>query len=41
MRNVSDRIRRENQNTCCMFIDFLIENLAVFEIMLKNIVESS
>jgi len=37
MRNVSDRICKENQNT--HFIFNFSENRAVFEIMWKNIAE--
>jgi hypothetical protein len=42
MRNVSDEICRENQNTHFMFSNFLsivFENRAVYEIMWKNIGE--
>jgi hypothetical protein len=40
MRNVSDKSCRENQNTHFMFSNFVVvvENLAVYEIMWKNIV---
>ena len=31
MRNVLDKICRENQNTCFMFNNFFYENCAVFE----------
>ena len=41
MRNVSNKICRENQNTQFMFNDFFPpENRAVYEIMWKNIVHS-
>jgi hypothetical protein len=39
MRNVSDKSCRENQNTHFMFSNILLENRAVYEIMLKNMVE--
>jgi len=39
MRNVSDKSCRENQNTLFVFKIFFFENLAVYEIMWKNIVE--
>jgi hypothetical protein len=39
MRNVSDKICRENENTHFVFSEFLTENRAVYEIMWKNIVE--
>jgi len=39
MRNVSDKSCRENQNTRSEFNNFFPENLAVYEIMWKNIVE--
>jgi hypothetical protein len=38
MRSVSDKIRRENQNTYFMFNKFLSENRTVYE-MSENIVE--
>jgi hypothetical protein len=37
MRNVSDKSGRENKNTHFMFINFFSENLAVREIMWKNV----
>ena len=39
MRNVSDKNCSENQNTHFIFINFFFENLVVYEIMWKNIVE--
>ena len=39
MRNVSDKICRENQNTHFMFNKFFSENRAVYEIIWKNIIE--
>jgi hypothetical protein len=40
MRNVSDKIRRENQNTHLMLKNFFFcENRAVYEIVWKNIVQ--
>jgi hypothetical protein len=39
MRNVSDKICRENQNTYFVFCNFFFENRAVYEIMWKNCVE--
>ena len=40
MRNVSDKSCRENQNTHFVSINFFFfENLAVYEIMGKNVVE--
>ena len=39
MRNVLDKICRENKNTHFIFSDWLSENRAIYEIMLKNIVE--
>ena len=40
MRNVSDKICRENQNTHFMFnFCFCVENNAVYELMWKNIVD--
>jgi hypothetical protein len=39
MRNVSDKVHRENQNTHCIPNIFFFENLAVYDIMWKNIVE--
>jgi adenylate kinase family enzyme len=38
MRNVSDKICRESQNTHFILIDFP-ENLAVYEIMWESIIE--
>ena len=40
MRNVLDKICRENRNTRFLFNKFFPENHAVSEIMWKNIVES-
>jgi hypothetical protein len=39
MRNYSDKICRENQNTHFVFINFFFENRTVYGIMWKNIVE--
>jgi len=39
MRNVSDESCRENQNTDFTFNNSIFENRAVYEIMVKNIVE--
>jgi len=39
MINVSDKSRRENQNTYFVFSPFFPKNHAVYEIMWKNIVE--
>jgi len=39
IRNISDKICRENQNTYYMFNNFFFENPAVYEIMWKNISE--
>jgi len=39
MRNVSDTSCTENENTHFMFNKFLSENLAVYEIMWKNMLE--
>ena len=39
MRNYLDESCRENQNTHFMFSDFFSENIAVYEIMQKNMVE--
>jgi hypothetical protein len=39
MRNVSDKSRREDQNTHFMLKDFFPENCDFCEIMLKNLVE--
>jgi len=39
MRNVSDKICRENQNTFCVQELFFPENSTVYEIMWENIVE--
>jgi hypothetical protein len=36
MRNVSDKTRRENQNTHFVFSNFFLANLAVCEIMWKK-----
>ena len=38
MRNVPDKSCRENQNTHFIFSNFVSENLAVYEIMWKNMV---
>ena len=41
MKNISDKICRENQNTLFVFqLIFFLENCAVFEIMWKSTVES-
>jgi len=40
MRNVSDKICREDQNTHFVFSNFFFETSAVDEIMWKNMVES-
>jgi len=42
MRNVSDKSRRENQNTRFMFknVSFFKKNRAVYEIMWKNTVQT-
>ena len=40
MRNISGKICIENQNTSFLFNMFFFENLAVFEIMWKNLVHS-
>jgi len=37
MRNISDKICRENQNTHFIFYNFFPGNLAVYEMTLKNI----
>ena len=37
--NASDKSHRNNQNTCSMLNSFFPENHAVYEIMLKNLVE--
>jgi len=39
MRNVPDKICRENRNTHFVLSNFFFENRAVYEIMWKNIVE--
>jgi len=39
IRNVSDKICRENQNTHFMFNNDFFENRAVYERMWKNILE--
>jgi hypothetical protein len=39
MRNVSEKICRENQNTLFVLSNFFLENRAVYEIMWKNTVE--
>jgi hypothetical protein len=39
MRNVSDKICRENQNTHFTFNNFFFENRIIYKIMLKNIVK--
>jgi len=39
MTNISDKICRENQNTHFIFNKFFPENLAVYEIIWKNMVE--
>jgi len=39
MRNFSDESGRENQNTHLTFNNFIFENRAVYETMVKNIVE--
>jgi hypothetical protein len=39
MRNVSDKSCKENQNTHFRFNNSIFENRAVYEIMVKNIVE--
>jgi len=39
MRNVSDKSRRESQNTHFMFNNFFSENRVVYEIMWENIVQ--
>jgi len=41
MRNVSDKSCRENQNTHFMINNVVIEDLAVYEVIWKNIVERS
>jgi hypothetical protein len=40
MRNVSDKLCRENQSTLFMFNNILSGNYTVFETMWKNLVES-
>ena len=39
MRNVSDKSRRENQNTHFTFSNFFFEYHAVYELMWKNSVQ--
>jgi hypothetical protein len=39
MRNVSDKLSRENQNTFVVKYGFFFENRAVYEIIWKNILE--
>jgi len=39
MRNVSDKSCRENENIHSMFNFFFTENLVIYEIMCKNIVQ--
>jgi hypothetical protein len=41
MRNVSDKICAENQNTHIMYNNVFFENRAVYEKMWKNIVDPS
>jgi len=41
MRNISDRSSRENQNTFFGSITFFFPKTAVYEIMWKNVVDSS
>jgi hypothetical protein len=40
MRSVSDEGCRENQNVFLMFINFVSENRAIYQIMWKSVVES-
>ena len=40
MRNVLEKVCRENENTHFMFNDFFSENRTVYEIMSKNAVEN-
>ena len=40
MRNVSDKSRRENQNTYFVFCNFFSENRTVYEIVCKNKVQA-
>jgi len=40
MRNISDKYFRENQNIYFIFSDFFSENLAVCEVMCKDMVET-
>jgi hypothetical protein len=40
MRSVLDNRCRGNQNTHFIFNNFFLENLAIYEIMLKNVVET-
>jgi hypothetical protein len=39
MRNVSDKVFRENQNTYSVFSKSFFENYFLYEIMWKNVVE--
>jgi len=39
MRNVSDKSCRENQNTHFVFSNFFFENGAVYDVILKNILD--
>ena len=39
MSNVSDRNRRENQNTLFIFNNFFFENRAIYKIELQNFIE--
>jgi hypothetical protein len=39
MKNVSDKLYRENQNTHFMFGNFFSKNCSVCEIMWKNVVQ--
>jgi hypothetical protein len=38
MKNVSDKIFRENQNTNFMFSNIFFENHALYDVMWKNVV---
>jgi len=40
MKNVSDKRRRENQNTHFRFNNCFLKKLAVYEITLKNMAET-
>jgi hypothetical protein len=40
MKNILDKICRENQHTHFMFTNFVSENRTVYEIMSKNMVET-